>query len=621
MTARFRIAFGCMVLMGTFCLEAYCDPYEDLFKDVEDVEAYQSLLARLDISIREPVNLHEADLEELSRLPWVSPWLARDIVALRKSGALGSIEDLLKIEGVNRRLIELLRPFVVVTAPRRAVAPLTASLRLRLVASPAASSYRRVKTYVRSNAGYSRYYAGIVLEKDRDEKQFNDFQAAYASIRFSRANLIVGDFLMASGHGLVFSNPYGLSPSTVDPWRFSQGDFGVKPYTSVEENLALRGVAIEYEGKHTGLCVAISQTDLDARIDQDGRVVSLPTTGLHTPGTEGEDALREDLVGLAFRSRSGGLKVGLDVSVSRYSRDFALARLDWLGRQWKAAASGALSYIGRSSTAFVQGALADGGAGAVIAGLGCDRERLEFLILGRYYDERFISLHARPFSFYSGLATGEKGLLARLEFQPLGPVRVAIGNDLHKRRPEEEGLSSPSGSETFLDLELPAGDFTFSVGEKLLMSEVPPSGEGDPTEERTRLRSRFDVRYDAASWLDVRMRYENLRYTEDRGQESEKSASDLLRLDLALNITRRAAVKIGFHTFTIGSYGSRIYQYEPGVPYYPAIEMLKSDGSRWYSVLSFGMTRFGKLAAKYAVTIYDADEDRSQFMSYYSLRI
>jgi hypothetical protein len=79
-------------------------------------------------------------------------------------------------------------------------------------------------------------------------------------------------------------------------------------------------------------------------------------------------------------------------------------------------------------------------------------------------------------------------------------------------------------------------------------------------------------------------------------------------------------IRAGFYVFTIEDYASRIYQYEPGVPYYPVIEMLKSDGSRWYLVLSFDMKRFGRLTSKYGRTLYSGGEDRSGFLFYYSLR-
>jgi hypothetical protein len=241
--------------------------------------------------------------------------------------------------------------------------------------------------------------------------------------------------------------------------------------------------------------------------------------------------------------------------------------------------------------------------------------------MGRYYDERFVSLHARPFAFYSGLATGERGLLTRLAFRLPAAIEVSVGNDLHKRRRDPGGIAGPSGSESFLDVEIPAGDFTFNLGEKLLVSEDPPEREADPTEERTRFRSRLDVRYEAAAGLDIRMRYERLWYARDRGSERERSSSDLLRLDFAARVGKAVSLKSGLQTFTVGSYGARLYQYEPGVPYYPAIEMLKSDGLRWYSVLSFDVSPLGKLAAKYAITAYDGGEDRSQFLFHYSVRM
>ena len=93
-----------------------------------------------------------------------------------------------------------------------------------------------------------------------------------------------------------------------------------------------------------------------------------------------------------------------------------------------------------------------------------------------------------------------------------------------------------------------------------------------------------------------------------------------MRLDANFRKLRPAEIRAGFYVFTIGRWASRIYQYEPGVPYYPVIEMLKSDGSRWYLVLSFDMERFGRLSAKYGRTEYAGGEDRSGFLFYYSLR-
>jgi hypothetical protein len=616
----FRIVLVCASLVLLMGGTAHSDPYEEILKDVDDEQEYLDLLNQLDTIVREPVNLLEADRAELARLPWVSPWLATEIVALRRKGQLAVLDDLAKIDGVDRELIDLLRPFVVVRPPGKAGARVGASLRMRVVASPVSSSYDGVKTYIRSQVNYGPFDTGLLAEKDRDETRFNDLQTGYGRWQFPGVRLVVGDFLMTSGHGLVFSDPYGFSPSTVEPWRFSQGDFGVKPYTSVDENFAMRGVGIQVGGRRTGVSAAVSRSRLDASIDDDGRVASIGTTGLHPPGTGGRGALREDLAGLAVRTMLGRFGVGLDVVVARFDHDFAIARLGHLGRAWKSAGGIDLSYLGESSTAFTEGARADGGDGAALAGFGYDGRGIEFLLLARYYGESYFSFHARPFGFYSGPATGERGLLARIAFRLPEGIRLSVGSDLHDRRPEEDGLARPSGYESFLDVELPAGDFKISAGGKIRATREPPAHEADPTTDRSRLRARLDVAYRAARWFDVRLRYENLRYREDAGSDRERTSSDLLRLDLAAKIGRRVNAKTGFQSFTIGSYGARLYQYEPGVPYYPAIEMLKSDGSRWYSVLSFDMSPWGKIATKYAVTVYGDGTGRSQFLCYYSVK-
>jgi hypothetical protein len=295
-------------------------------------------------------------------------------------------------------------------------------------------------------------------------------------------------------------------------------------------------------------------------------------------------------------------------------------RLSWLWTDGNLKGSLDLSLEVSQTIAFAQGALADGGGGALIGGLAFDGNKTSFLMVGRAYDETYLSLHSRPFAFYSGIATGERGILARIGFEPVRRLSVSIGSDLHEKRMPEDGLGRPSGSESFLDLSYKIGKATLSMGEKLLVNHEPPEGEGRPTEERRRLRSRLDAGYRASSWLSLRLRYENLHSSQDEGEGRWTSSSDLLRLDADFSKMRPAEIRAGFYVFTIGEWASRIYQYEPGLPYYPVIEMLKSDGSRWYLVLSFNMERFGRLSAKYGRTEYAGGEDRSGFLFYYSLR-
>jgi hypothetical protein len=623
MRVKLSPAFLWILLFPAVGLASSADPYEEMFGDIDEEADYLQLIHNLDTVLKQPIDLLKADREELSRLPWVSPWLADEIVNLRQTGELKKLDDLKKIDSVNDRFLDLIRPFVVVAEPTKwTTVPLDAMFRARVSSSPASSSYRDLKTYLRGEVRYRDWESGFIFEKDRYETQLNDYQSFYLERGFDQGNVVAGDFVMATGHGLVFSNPYGYSPSTVEPWRFSQGDFAVRPYTSVDENFGLRGVGLNLAHRAVDVCAVVSRTSFDASLDDEGRVKSLGTSGLHISDQDiqGEGALEEDLAGLALRFKRNRWGLAFDVSYADLNREFSPPRLAWIRKGGYLAGSLDLSLRSRESLLFFQGAAADGGGEAFLGGLAFDRARLEFLLLGRSYDQTYLSLHSRPFAFYSGSATGEEGLLTRIAFKPLPVAAVSIGSDLHQRRPADGGLSNPSGSESFLDLTLAIGKVTFVLAEKLLVSNEPPSGEGQATEERTRLRSRLDVKYRPRGWLSLRMRYENLRSREQEGSSAQHSTSDLLRLDVGLHRYEPFEIRAGMYTFKIGDYASRIYQYEPSVPYYPSIQMLKSGGSRWYCVLLFEGMHVGRLAAKFGRTIYGGSDDRSEFLVYYNLR-
>ena len=107
-------------------------------------------------------------------------------------------------------------------------------------------------------------------------------------------------------------------------------------------------------------------------------------------------------------------------------------------------------------------------------------------------------------------------------------------------------------------------------------------------------------------------------------RSSVKSAlmrSDLIRADFRLGLWKPVALSAGCYVFGIEDWAARIYQYETGVPYYPSLELLKSDGSRWYAGVSFDVKRLGRLAAKYGRTLYKDGEEHSEFLATYIARI
>jgi hypothetical protein len=429
--------------------------------------------------------------------------------------------------------------------------------------------------------------------------------------------------MLVCGHGLVFSGPYGYSPATVNPWRFSQGEFGVRPYTSVDENFAMRGVGVSFGFTRFDVCLVASAADFDASVDGEGRVTSLSTTGYHTDEreTKTKDALGEDLLAVAVRAVVRPVEIKLNLAYSDFDRPFTDKLGSGLAQKGNLAGSLDLAVGSRTTVFFAEAAGSKHGGEAYIAGLAADTPTVDLLVLGRSYGPDYMALHGRAFAHYSGRAVGERGLMMRLTFKPVQNGRLSVASDLHQRSGSDDAVSKPSGSESFLDFELKAGDFVITLGEKIAAAREPPATEGDPTEQRMRFRSRIDLRYVSSARFWMRARYENLHSTEESGAAGERFSADLMRLDFGLGITKTIDVKCGVYTFDVEDYAARLYQYEAGLPYYPSLQMLKTDGSRWYSVISCGKEPFGRLVTKFGRTSFDDGSTRTEWLFYYNLRI
>lgn len=67
------------------------------------------------------IDLNTATVEQLQQLPGVGPATAKAIVSFReKSGPFQRPEDLLAIHGISRARFERIKPFVIVSPPKKA---------------------------------------------------------------------------------------------------------------------------------------------------------------------------------------------------------------------------------------------------------------------------------------------------------------------------------------------------------------------------------------------------------------------------------------------------------------------------------------------------------------------
>jgi competence protein ComEA len=62
--------------------------------------------------IKEPIDVNQADFEELQKLPGIGPKLAQRIVDERAKSPFRSVEDLRRVSGIGPKILERLRPYV-----------------------------------------------------------------------------------------------------------------------------------------------------------------------------------------------------------------------------------------------------------------------------------------------------------------------------------------------------------------------------------------------------------------------------------------------------------------------------------------------------------------------------
>lgn len=321
---------------------------------------YTNLFEDLSYYYENPINLNNANPEDLRELYLLSEI---QINALQQHtarfGVLKSIYELQAIKYFDMNTIRLIQPFVTV-APPGMMQEFTWSNLFKEGTSDLFLRYRRTlqeqkgflpnaetgdpATYVGSpDYMYSRYrfsyrknlIVGFTMEKDAGESLRNgpDFSSAHIFIRnnkFIKA-LTIGDFQAQFGQGLTFWNGlgFGKSPFVLNVKKNANG---LRPYTSVNESLFLRGVGTTLAWKKFELTALYSRKRIggsiveqeDSTFFDDGIIVSsLLNAGFHR--TESELARRKTVTEEVI---VGNLKY----ATRTFSASFTAATIDYSAR-------------------------------------------------------------------------------------------------------------------------------------------------------------------------------------------------------------------------------------------------------------------------------------------------
>ena len=371
-------------------------------------------------------------------------------------------------------------------------------------------------------------------------------------------------------------------------------------YRSSAENHSLRGLSLRRRGPGFEAAASAGAIRFDARVDDTGRVTSLPQSGYHVSPAERRNADRlGGRVGvLRLRRERGRFSIGTTLLKVRFSRFVDLRRpgrveYAFHGRGQSTAGLD-LAWRARRFQSFGEVALKDRGHLGWVGGLRLSARRLTAGVLLRAYDPGY---HA----FFGGAPgaggmKNERGILVmiahrgtglrfygdryrrpqRTYFYPMASEHTLFGAELSLARPLKSLRSrGPQGLRPAL-ARLAAWNPKLSLRQRL----KPVWKQGEATTAKSR-----KVRFDLQRKGDGRLQMLRLRLESGRVRTGAQS-------DRASNASVSARLRLGelrcsghLSRFRIDSWDARIYEFEYDLPGAVSIRALNGEGWRAYGLL------------------------------------
>ena len=652
--------------------------------DVDLTNLFEVLVERY----RDPLDLNRASAEELAELNLLNDVQIGALLAhVDRTGRMLSLYELQTINGFDPATIALIRPFVTVREDagrssaslkeilkngdhelwvrsiyglekRRGFAwengglgrdyydpdgdPLPDyddpavldSLRRnnRLYLGPSYKLYTRYRFRYRQNISF-----GITAEKDEGEEFFTgtqpdgfDFYSAHLFLRnMGRVKAVaVGDFQAQFGQGLTYWSGLAFASKSSFTMNIKRNATGLSPYTSVNENLFLRGGGATIDlGGNLELTAFYSDRALDANVSgvdtlesgvQNETFTSFQEDGFHRTYRELEkkDAIHEQSFGGHLRYRERSWSVGatavrstFDTELTRNlqpynqfefnGQDVTNVGVDWNVLRRNATWFGEVARTANGGMAWLTGAL-----------VALDRS-VSLSMLYRDYQRDFQDIYSVGFS-EGGRATNERGLYTGIEVRPSREWSFNAYFDQWRFPWLRYQTDAPSsGYETLGQVTWrPQRGFElyvrarFQKRQRNTRDDVPGV---DPLVDVDQSNYRFNATYKVSESVSLRTRVEAVDYrrTNEPVEHGFIIYQDLVHRPLRskVEITLRAAL------FETDSYDARVYAYESDLIGVFSIPPYYGRGMRWYAMLRFKPLRRVDVWLRYGAWLYN-DQDR-----------
>ena len=649
------LGIGLLTLISAQILPDTADaaPYELQLEDQaeqapEDID-WTQLSDLYEGLARHPVDLNRASIQELARIPGLTPQLIKSLRAHQaRYGPLLSIYELQAVPGFSENVIRQIRPFVRVAPatpndlgsgppPPPSLDRLRELSRLTIIQRVQRNFFFRgdgtqwspqtlrnaqgdpYRLYTRLWLQANPYLSlALIGEKDYYEplrwapsqRYYGyDFLSGHIAIgRLGRLEkLIVGDYILQVGQGLVLARGLGFGKGGDPILTLKQPAFGLVPYTSVNEYQFWRGAAISYR-----IAPRIEAIAFYSQLRQDGTVGvdttseedavfvrTLLSSGLHR--TSSELARRKNLLhtaqGAVLTYRHRYTTLGGTFLRQHFSPPLKLAgnafyqAYNFVGPENQLGSAFWDVTLGNLN-AFGELAMSASGGKAFTSGfIASLSPHLDATLQVRHFDPNFHSFYGYTFGERPYALQNEQGIYLGLRIRPAYAWEITAFYDLYRFPWYRYRAHGPTlGHENLFQITY-RPNRRLQVYARLRYETKSYDISGDTATfyrliDHTRAYGRVHLMYMPSYQWRYQARMEYSWY-----QRESFSRGYLFYQDVRWQPNFDWSLSVRWVVFRVESYDARIYTYELMPPTTFYIPGYYGDGPRWYGLVRWRVGR------------------------------
>lgn len=533
------------VAQSSFIVDKWKEYIDDQSEELDE-QALENLYEELAYLADNPFELNSVTEAELKRLPFLTDRQINSLLTYReKYGKMLSVYELKNIEGMDFQTLELLFPFVyigdiTVDKPLITVDNLLKYGRNELyfrydrcfqqkkgykpISDTILSEYPNRK-YLGEDFYNSIRYAyrfderiqlGIVAEKDAGEPFMNkihkgyDYYSLHLLIKDIKRlkTLVVGDYKMAFGQGLVVSNDYSPSRTALLS-QAERRNNGFRRHYSTNESDFFRGVGGMLRFKNMELSFFYSDKKTDGEGDS-VLITSLKTDGLHRLQRDWDkrNKVRMQVFGGNLRYASERMSLGFTFLThsfggKQYEPDLKPYNVYYF--RGKENTNMSVDYLFRKGAIKFYGetAVSANKAMATLNGLQIQpASYASFLVLYRNYTKKYQAFYGNAFGQHT-MVQNEEGVYIGMQLTPVPYWKLSAYVDVFRFPWLKYGVDAPSsGKEYMVDITHSSGiNTSFSIRYRYKQTEKNATiDQSVRLEQVNRHRIRLQFTHAGAQW-------------------------------------------------------------------------------------------------------------------------